>query len=224
LESIESFYGHSYAATSQQGFMKRYHNYTHRSLEKGLQSGCFPSVLEVGANTGEHFPFVVHSFQKYIASDIRYSESGEVDYWTPTACEKIEFCYADIQKLPFEEKTFDRVIVTCVLHHVQDEMSALKELKRVTKPGGTVSVLLSSDPSLMYRMAWNLTSRKKLIKSGSKNPHLQHALEHQGSSFHISQLLYHVFAEDMISERRYPLSGLPLDLSLFSVIQIKIKG
>ena len=46
--------------------------------------------------------------------------------------------YAD--RLPFAGETFDTVLCTEVLEHVQDAERAASELFRVTKPGGTVLV------------------------------------------------------------------------------------
>ncbi|MCP4319571.1 MAG: methyltransferase domain-containing protein [Hyphomicrobiales bacterium] len=43
---------------------------------------------------------------------------------------------ADLQKLPFEDRTFDRVIAMHMLYHLPDPEIGIMELKRVLKPGG----------------------------------------------------------------------------------------
>lgn len=42
----------------------------------------------------------------------------------------------DIHQIPFSENTFDIVLCNHVLEHVQDDIQAMKEIRRVLKPGG----------------------------------------------------------------------------------------
>jgi SAM-dependent methyltransferase len=42
----------------------------------------------------------------------------------------------DVQRLPFAENVFDRVIDCETIEHIPDEQSALREMYRVTRPGG----------------------------------------------------------------------------------------
>lgn len=51
----------------------------------------------------------------------------------------------DIQKLSFEEHTFDYLICSCVLGHVPDEPKAIDEIYRVLKVGGKAFVLTVID-------------------------------------------------------------------------------
>lgn len=50
----------------------------------------------------------------------------------------VKFRQADIYKLPFEEETFDSVIICFVLEHLHNPKQALTELKRVLKKGGVM--------------------------------------------------------------------------------------
>jgi SAM-dependent methyltransferase len=53
---------------------------------------------------------------------------------------------ADVQRLPFEEGSFDAVVSVDVLYHraVRDDAAALAELGRVVRPGGVVVLLLAA--------------------------------------------------------------------------------
>lgn len=65
---------------------------------------------------------------------------------------------ADISRsLPFADGAFDDVVVSLVLHYLQDWTAPLSELRRVLKPGGRLllsvnhpRILESSDPSADY--------------------------------------------------------------------------
>jgi SAM-dependent methyltransferase len=46
----------------------------------------------------------------------------------------------DATCLPFDDNTFDCVVTSEVLEHIQDDVSAISELVRVLKPGGSLGV------------------------------------------------------------------------------------
>ncbi len=50
----------------------------------------------------------------------------------------IEFIKADIRKVPFKNNSFDGIWASAVIHHLnyKDMIKAIKEFKRVLKPGG----------------------------------------------------------------------------------------
>jgi SAM-dependent methyltransferase len=48
------------------------------------------------------------------------------------------FEIVDVQQIPFEAGTFDAAIANHMLYHVPDRATALSEMRRVLKPGGTV--------------------------------------------------------------------------------------
>ena len=53
----------------------------------------------------------------------------------------VTFQQADIFSLPFEPESFDHVFVCFVLEHLAQPMEALIRLKRLLKPGGTMTVI-----------------------------------------------------------------------------------
>jgi demethylmenaquinone methyltransferase/2-methoxy-6-polyprenyl-1,4-benzoquinol methylase len=59
----------------------------------------------------------------------------------------IPFVAADALTLPFADSTFDRVTISFGLRNVADRMVALKEFRRVTKPGGLVVICEFSHPT-----------------------------------------------------------------------------
>jgi ubiquinone/menaquinone biosynthesis C-methylase UbiE len=54
--------------------------------------------------------------------------------------ENVEFRLGEIEHMPIESNSVDLVISNCVLNLVPDKQSAFKEIYRVLKPGGKVSI------------------------------------------------------------------------------------
>lgn len=53
----------------------------------------------------------------------------------------------DVFALPFADGRFDRVICSEVMEHVHDYRAAIRELVRVTRPGGTIAITIPTAPS-----------------------------------------------------------------------------
>lgn len=53
----------------------------------------------------------------------------------------VEFLQADIFRLPFADHSFDHLFVCFVLEHLSRPLEALQSLKRVLKPGGSITVI-----------------------------------------------------------------------------------
>lgn len=53
---------------------------------------------------------------------------------------RVHFAQARGEVLPFADGTFDLVVSTLALHHVQEPVSALEELRRVVRPSGRIIV------------------------------------------------------------------------------------
>jgi SAM-dependent methyltransferase len=73
--------------------------------------------------------------------------------------EAVEFCIrrgidrvqvGEVERLPFDDRSFDLILATDVLEHVEDDRVALRELRRVAAAGGH---LLATVPA--YRWLWS---------------------------------------------------------------------
>ena len=56
----------------------------------------------------------------------------------------------DAEHLPFEDDSFDRVSSNGVLHHTPDMPAALREIRRVLRPGGEARIIVYNKSSLHY--------------------------------------------------------------------------
>jgi len=63
---------------------------------------------------------------------------------------------ADIRALPFAPDTFDKIVLSEVLEHVEDDGAALREVARVLKPGGLLAITV---PDRHYPFWWDPINR-----------------------------------------------------------------
>jgi SAM-dependent methyltransferase len=59
----------------------------------------------------------------------------------------------DLEKLPFEDNSFDICFCGWVLHHFPDINTAVSELVRVLKPGGMIAMAEPNESNLMVRFS-----------------------------------------------------------------------
>lgn len=64
--------------------------------------------------------------------------------------ERVRFVEADIAELPFPAGAFDHVFLCFVLEHLDQPLRVLTELKRVTRPGGTLTVVEGDHGSVLF--------------------------------------------------------------------------
>jgi phosphatidylethanolamine/phosphatidyl-N-methylethanolamine N-methyltransferase len=189
----------------------------HSLIESEHKKQHFDSVLEVGAHYGEHLESVKHSWSKYIMVDINPIPE-EVRNKLPNG---VEFFLADAANLPFENATFDRVIVTCVLHHVDNVSQVLAELRRVVKAHGTISILIPCDPGISYRLFKEMTTGFISRRVGAYDKmKLFHALEHKNHFSSITVQILEKFKNDSIRFKFLPFYFKSWNLNLVATVQI----
>jgi ubiquinone/menaquinone biosynthesis C-methylase UbiE len=94
------------------------------------------SVLDVGCGTGYLLQFLQPGRKNVFASDITPNmlQIASAKYPLPS------YFRGDSYSLPFKDGTFDFVLCNSLLHHLYDWESAIAELARVLKKGGTLFV------------------------------------------------------------------------------------
>jgi ubiquinone/menaquinone biosynthesis C-methylase UbiE len=119
-------------------------------LRRGLLAGASGKVLEIGAGTGLNIPLYDPSVELTMTEPyppMVKRLQRRVGEQTPAA----KVLRAPAEDIPFEDDTFDTVVSTLVLCGVDDQPRALRELRRVLKPGGTFLFLehvRSDEPGL----------------------------------------------------------------------------
>src|SRR5579872_4786514 len=81
-------------------------------------------ILDVGCGVKPYYPFFAGVVSEYIGVDV--VENPAADLLGP------------VESLPVDDAAFDVVLCTQVLEHCDDPALAVRELRRVTAPGGRV--------------------------------------------------------------------------------------
>ena len=98
-------------------------------------------LLEAGCGTGDDaraLAQLVGSTGKVIGIDSSEAMIAEARRRSVDLDLPLEFRVGDVQALDFPEHTFDTCRIDRVLMHIADPAQAIRELARVTKPGGLV--------------------------------------------------------------------------------------
>jgi ubiquinone/menaquinone biosynthesis C-methylase UbiE len=119
-----------------------------------LLAGMRGNVIEVGAGTGANLPFYGPDIESLTLTEpeapmVRRLERRVREHALPATVLR-----APAEDLPFDDGTFDVAVSTLVLCGVADQPRALRELRRVLRPGGELRFIehvRSDDPRLARR-------------------------------------------------------------------------
>jgi ubiquinone/menaquinone biosynthesis C-methylase UbiE len=186
----------------------------HKQMEKQFRGSFFSQVLEIGGGNGEHLDFIQHGFDVYYVTDINQPLLENKD------SKNVIAMIANAEDLPFEENSFDRVVVTCLLSHVSDPETLLNEILRVMKPDGVATIFLSCDPGIMVRMVRSLTTARVAKAKGYNGYSLMIAREHRNHVGSLLQMTRYTFRNLKVNYRYYPFRVPSWNLNGYVIIQV----
>ncbi|MFJ7590554.1 class I SAM-dependent methyltransferase [Streptomyces sp. NPDC097617] len=114
---------------------------TARPLRRRACEGLAGEVVEIGFGTGHNVPFYPPGVTSVVAvepSDVAWRLAAD---HVRDARVPVRRAGLDGQSLPFEDGGFDSALSTWTLCTIPDAVAALRELRRVLKPGGTLHFL-----------------------------------------------------------------------------------
>ena len=150
----------------------------------GLRSGDL--VLDLGCGFGRHAYEALRRGASVVACDLGVDELrqvravagvmhdagqvGPTDAGVGTVM--LETANGDARRLPFADGAFDRVIASEVMEHIDDDDTAMAELTRVLRPGGTIAVTV---PSLFpEKVCWSLSEDYHAPKAAGGHVRIYH--------------------------------------------------
>jgi SAM-dependent methyltransferase len=110
-------------------------------------------ILEAGCGVGAQTKIMAskNPGSKFLSIDLsEYSIIEAEQLIKLSGIYNVEFKKADIYNLPFEDGTFDSVIICFVLEHLRNSLHALNELKRVLKKNGTLIAIEGDHGSAFF--------------------------------------------------------------------------
>ena len=141
------------------------------TVEKaGLRPGM--EVLDLAGGTGDLAALMaprVAPGGKVVLSDINeamLARGRERLLDRGLAGDRVEYCLADAERLPFDSESFDVVTIAFGLRNVTHKETALGEMFRVLKPGGQLLVLEFSRPVPALAPAYDVYSFRVLPAIG----------------------------------------------------------
>lgn len=222
VPSYESGYIQSYDKNNAEKTLAGYFlQKSHILLEKSLPiSDGDKTILEVGAGSGHHFPYVKKSFSKYIMTDgsTEMLAIAADKYAKEVSSGFMAIEQQDATSLSYSDGSVDRLIATHVLEHLQNPVNVLREWNRVVRPGGLISIVLPCDPGLLWRLGRYFGPRRNAQKLGLVYDYLQ-AAEHINSIFNLAVFVRHHF--EFLTESWYPARFPVPDLNLFYICHIR---
>lgn len=111
-------------------------------------------TLEVGAGTGHNLRYYPERVDDVTLTDELGGMLRRAERRADQAGRHVEMVAAPVERLPFEDASFDTVVGSLLLCSVDDQDAALAEIGRVLKPGGRYLFLehvRSDDPKVAAR-------------------------------------------------------------------------
>jgi SAM-dependent methyltransferase len=78
-----------------------------------------------------------------------FSKARNISYCTVDLCVSGVDAHMDITRLAFPDGTFDAVLCSHVLEHIPDDAAAIREIRRVLRPGGWALLHVPLHPTLL---------------------------------------------------------------------------
>jgi ubiquinone/menaquinone biosynthesis C-methylase UbiE len=129
-------------------------------LRRKVLGGLSGDVLEIGAGTGANLSLYPAAVRSVTVTEPDPSMLRRLERKVEGGSCPATVLRAPAEDLPFDDDSFDAIVSTLVLCGVDDQQRALREIRRVLRPGGTLSFVehvRSDDADLAHtqdRMNW----------------------------------------------------------------------
>lgn len=141
-----------------------------KATANGVAAKKGEKILDLAAGTGTSSLAFAKSGATVIPCDFSLGMLQEGNKRSP----QLNFSAGDALSLPFADETFDAVTISFGIRNVNNVEKALKEMLRVTKPGGRIVVCEFSSPTFepfrKIYMEYLMKALPAIAKKTSSNP------------------------------------------------------
>jgi ubiquinone/menaquinone biosynthesis C-methylase UbiE len=132
-----------------------------------LDAGCGPGSITVGLAR-----VVAPGETVGIDGSVETIEAARA-HAESSGCGNVRFEAADVCALPFADATFDAAFAHALLQHLPFPLDALKELRRVLKPGGVIGVADADFDGALFAPENDAIARgTEIMRRMRRNPHV----------------------------------------------------
>lgn len=127
-------------------------------------------VLDVGCGEGRH---IIHACLEHdiigigvdlSAQDLKTASERFAPFNTHNLQSQFFLQQTDAARLPFADNSFDKIICSEVLEHIENYVDVLLEIKRVLKPEGVLAI--SVPRSWPEKICWRLSTAYHQVEGG----------------------------------------------------------
>ena len=195
--------------------------YCHRKLEVyKSKKDNYDKILEIGAGSAPHFNFMKCLYNEYhIAETSDFAEDFHKN--NP----KVKLLKYDGRNLPYQNETFDRIIISHCLEHILSPEEFIQEMMSKLKKGGVLSISLPTDPGIAWRLGRlfiRLFTIKKTYQISGEEFNYMNATEHVNSIFNLISIIRFNYKNEY-EEQFYPMRLKMADINLFYNVHITKK-
>lgn len=132
------------------GLDRSWRRATANALAPAAVSGRPPRVLDVASGTGDLAIAIARRFPAAVVRGVDTSTAmtaiGQHKVERAGLDGRVTLASGDAQDLRFPDRSFDAATIAFGIRNVPDRVRALREMARVTRPGGRVAVLELGEP------------------------------------------------------------------------------
>jgi ubiquinone/menaquinone biosynthesis C-methylase UbiE len=156
---IAALYDRMGAASEREGLAAR---------RRELLADAGGSVLEVGAGTGINLEHYAEGIEELVLVEPEPAMVRKLEQRVRELGRRARIVEAEAEALPFPDGSFDAVVCTLVLCNVGNPQSALRELRRVLRPGGSFLFLehVRSDDPRTARLQDRVNPAWRFVSNG----------------------------------------------------------